>query len=169
MQKHNKVVEITGFKISGQEINVDSLLYGNKTVLLKPDQNFLTLEFTTHSYAGIAGNIFYKLSGIDKNWVKANEKGIANYANLEPGDYNFTIKAGEDISSPVTSLHIVIIPPFYSTWWFKIAMILLAAFIIYLFVRRRIQNIRYKAELRHKISETEMLALPLADEPSFYF
>jgi ligand-binding sensor domain-containing protein len=169
MRKQNKAVVITGFKISDQEINVDSLLYGNKTIRLKPDQNFLTIEFTILSYAGIAKNIFYKLSGIDKNWVKANEKDIASYTNLAPGDYNFTIKAGEESNSPVTTLHIVIIPPFYSTWWFKILMVVLAAVIIYLFVKRRIQNIRYKAELRHKISETEMLALRSQMNPHFIF
>jgi ligand-binding sensor domain-containing protein len=169
MQKHNKAVVITGFKTFDQEMNVDSLLYSNKTIRLKSDQNFLTIEFTTHSYAGIAKNIFYKLSGVDKNWVKANEKGIASYTNLAPGDYNFIIKAGEDSNSPVTTLHIVIIPPFYSTWWFKTLMVLLAAFIIYFFVKRRIQNIRYKAELRHKISETEMLALRSQMNPHFIF
>jgi sensor histidine kinase YesM len=48
-------------------------------------------------------------------------------------------------------------------------MVLLAAFIIYFFVKRRIQNIRYKAELRHKISETEMLALRSQMNPHFIF
>ncbi|KAA9035491.1 hypothetical protein FW778_21265 [Ginsengibacter hankyongi] len=168
-QRQDRSVVITGFKISDREMNIDSLFH-NKTIRLKPDQNFLTIEFTIQSYAGIAKDIFYKLSGMNSNWVKANEKDIATYTNLAPGDYGFILKAGaEDSNAPLTTLNIVIIPPFYSTWWFKALMGLLVAFIIYFFVKRRIQNIRYKAELRHKISETEMLALRSQMNPHFIF
>ena len=169
IQKRNETVIITGFKIFDKEMNIDSLLHNNKVIRLKSDQNFPVIEFTTNSYAGIAKNIFYKLSGIDKDWVTANDKGIASYTNLSPGDYTFNIKAGEDANSPVTTLTIVIIPPFYATWWFKALVILFSAIIIYFFVKRRIQNIRYKAELRHKVSETEMLALRSQMNPHFIF
>lgn len=169
IQKRNETVIITGFKIFDKEMNVDSLLHNNKVIHLKSDQNFVVIEFTTNSYVGISKNIFYKLSGIDKDWVTANDKGIASYTNLSPGDYTFNIKAGEDSNSPVTSLNIVIIPPFYATWWFTAMVILFSAIIIYFFVKRRIQNIRYKAELRHKVSETEMLALRSQMNPHFIF
>jgi ligand-binding sensor domain-containing protein len=168
-QKRNETVVITGFKIFDKEMNIDSLLHNNKVIRLNSDQNFPAIEFTTNSYAGIAKNIFYKLSGIDKDWVTANDKGIASYTNLLPGDYTFNIKAGEDANSPVTILNIVIVPPFYATWWFKGIVILFSAIIIYFFIKRRIQNIRYKAELRHKVSETEMLALRSQMNPHFIF
>ncbi len=169
VQKRNETVIITGFKIFDKEINVDTLLDNNKVIRLQSDQNFPAIEFTTNSYAGIANNIFYKLSGIDKNWVKADDKGIASYTNLSPGDYAFSIKAGENSNSPVTVLNFIITPPFYATWWFKILIALLAVLTIYFFVRRRIQNIRYKAELSHKVSETEMLALRSQMNPHFIF
>jgi ligand-binding sensor domain-containing protein len=163
-------VQITGFKVYDHEINIDSIYSGDKIIRLNSDQNFITIEFTNQSYGGIAKNIFYKLSGIDRNWVKATEKGVASYTNLEPGDYNFIIKAGEeDSNSPETNLSILITPPFYSMWWFKILAILFIVFVIYAFLKRRIQNIRYKAELRHKISETEMLALRSQMNPHFIF
>lgn len=166
----NKKVVITGFKIFDQDINVDSLLYDNKPIHLKAGQNFITIEFTTHSYSAITKNIFYKLSGIDKKWVKASDRSVASYTNLAPGDYHFIIKAGaEDSYSPVTTLELVITPPFYYTWWFKGLLILTVALLSYFFVLRRIQNIRYKAELRHKVSETEMLALRSQMNPHFIF
>jgi ligand-binding sensor domain-containing protein len=170
VQKRYKAVVITGFKIFDKEMNVDSILYQNKTMQLQSDQNFITIEFTTQSYAGIAKNIFYKLSGIDKNWVKAKDNGVASYTNLAPGDYHFQIRAGEeDTPAPVTTLNISITPPFYYTWWFKALMVLAAVLIIYFFVKRRIQNIRYKAEIRHKVSETEVLALRSQMNPHFIF
>ena len=169
-QNQNKVVAITGFKIFDQEINTDSLINNNRPILLQPDQNFLTIEFTIHSYTGIEKNIFYKLSGINKNWVKSDEKDMASYANLAAGSYTFSIKTGDEHSnSKITTLNIVIQPHFYLTWWFKSLLILLTGLIIYFFVKRRIQNIRYKAELRHKISETEMLALRSQMNPHFIF
>lgn len=169
VQKRNETVIITGFKIFDKEMNIDSLLHNNKIIRLKSDQNFPTIEFATNSYAGIAKNIFYKLSGIDKDWVTANDKGTASYTNLSPGDYTFNLKAGENANSPVTTLHFIITPPFFATWWFKALVILFSAIIIYFFIRRRIQNIRYKAELRHKVSETEMLALRSQMNPHFIF
>lgn len=169
IQKRNDTVVITGFKIFDREINVDSLLGNNKTIRLKSTQNFPTIEFSTNSYAGIAKNIFYKLSGIDRDWVKANDKGLASYTNLSPGDYTFSLKAGENSNARVTTINLIIIPPLYATWWFKILIALVTGLIVFFLLRRRIKNIRYKAELRHKISETEMLALRSQMNPHFIF
>jgi ligand-binding sensor domain-containing protein len=166
----NKIVRLTGFKVFDKEIFIDSLVYNNEPLKLTYKQNFITLEFSTHSYLGITENIYYKLSGIDKNWVKANEKAIASYTNLAPGQYIFNIKAGnENTDSTVTSFRIIITPPFYLAWWFKTFVFLLVGFAIYFFVKKRIENIRHKAELRHKISETEMMALRSQMNPHFIF
>jgi ligand-binding sensor domain-containing protein/anti-sigma regulatory factor (Ser/Thr protein kinase) len=166
----NKKVTLTGFKVFDKEISIDSLVYNNKALRLNYDQNFITLEFTTHSYSGITESIYYKLSGIDKNWVKANEKAIASYTNLAPGKYLFRVKAGnENSESTVTSYSIIITPPFYATWSFRILVFLVVVSLIYYLVRKRIENIRHKAELRHKVSETEMMALRSQMNPHFIF
>ncbi len=169
-RKHYRTVTFTGFKIFDKEISADSILNQNKTLQLRSNQNFISIEFTTQTYNGNASNIYYKLSGVDKEWVNANTKGVASYTNLAPGNYTFQVKAGEQNNqAPVSSLNIVITPPFYATWWFITALVLATAFIIYLIVKRRIQNIRYKAGLRHKIAETEMQALRSQMNPHFIF
>jgi ligand-binding sensor domain-containing protein len=168
-RKLYRSVVITGFKIFDQEINVDSILSQNKTLQLKSNENFVTIEFTTQTYTGNSSNVFYKLSGVDKDWVNANSNGNASYTNLTAGSYTFQVKAGEANHASVSSLNFTITPPFYASWWFITSLILVTAFIIYFIVKRRIQNIRYSAGLRHKISETEMLALRSQMNPHFIF
>src|SRR5438270_11794332 len=115
----NKKVTLTGLKIFDKEIPIDSIVYYNQPLKLNYDQNFITLEFTTHSYSGVAQSIYYKLSGVDKNWVKANEKATASYTNLSPGNYIFAVRSGnENADSKITSFNIIIALPFYNTWWF---------------------------------------------------
>ncbi|MDP4148730.1 MAG: two-component regulator propeller domain-containing protein [Bacteroidota bacterium] len=165
-----KKVTLTGLKVFDKEVPIDSVVYYHRPIRLNYKQNFISLEFTTLSYFGITQNINYELTGVDKDWVKANEKAVASYTDLSPGEYVFKTKAGDQNNeSGIASLTIIITPPFYLTWWFRTLAVSGAAIAIYLVGRKRIQNIRHKADLRHKIAETEMMALRSQMNPHFIF
>jgi len=166
----NKKVTLTGIRVFDKELLLDSLVHNNEPLKLNYDQNFIMIEVTTHSYFGPAQNIYYKLSGIDQNWVKGNEKAGASYTNLAPGKYIFRLKASdENADATITSFSIIISPPFYRTWWFQLTVVLLTGFTVYFLMKKRIENIKQKADLRHKISETEMMALRSQMNPHFIF
>jgi sensor histidine kinase YesM len=61
------------------------------------------------------------------------------------------------------------LPPFWQTWWFRTLCISFVAFLAYWFFRKRIKNIRHQAEMKHKIAETEMMALRAQMNPHFIF
>ncbi|MBC7851065.1 MAG: histidine kinase, partial [Chitinophagaceae bacterium] len=89
-----------------------------------------------------------------------------------PGDYVFELKSANSdgkFSSTVSTLDISISPPWWQTWWFRLSALLAIAGIVTILVRRRIAVIRNKAELKHRMAETEMMALRAQMNPHFIF
>lgn len=162
---------ITGLKVFDQYFLIDSLLLHNKPVSLKYNQNFITIEFAPLLYAmPYLQKYFYKLSGVNDNWVPDDGNFRASYTNLKPGKYIFSIKPESAFrDDQIVSFQIEITPPFYQTWWFYTAAILAAILIGIFLIKRRIQVIRKEAGLRQKVLETEMAALRAQMNPHFIF
>ncbi len=126
---------------------------------------YAALDFTSPNEKKYA----YILEGFDKNWNYVGSRNSASYTNISPGSYTFKLKY-QNISglwSPVTDeLHITIVPPFWLTWWFQIAMFLLIIAIIYVIVktRERVVNVQ-KINLEKQVRErTESLAKMTVEE-----
>jgi hypothetical protein len=167
----NMQVDITGFKIFDKNIFIDSLLYADQSVRLSHDQNFISIEYGTLSLSGLQEpKYYYQLKGIDKDWVYAGTKRFANYTNLEPGEYTFRVKSeAEEKDQKITSFTIIITPPFWKTAWFRLIVSITAAALVYFLFRKRIKAIRHEAQLKHRIAETEMMALRAQMNPHFIF
>jgi ligand-binding sensor domain-containing protein len=164
-------VEITGFKIFDSSIVVDSLLDADKPVRLEYKQNFLTIEFALLNFSNLQQtNYYYRLEGVDKDWVNAGSKQFASYTNLEPGEYTFTVKADDsnDASLPA-SFKIIITPPFWKTQLFRFSLLLASGILIYWLFKRRIKTVRAEAGMKQRIAETEMMALRAQMNPHFIF
>jgi ligand-binding sensor domain-containing protein len=164
-------IEIAGFRLFDKAVRIDSQLYENKPVRLSYKENFFTIEFAALIFSGHQQtNYYYRLNGIDKDWVNGGTKRFANYTDLQPGEYIFNVKAENGINSGgITSFKIIIAPPFWKTWWFISLCILLAVVIAYGLLRRRIKNIRHGAMMKQKVAETEMMALRSQMNPHFIF
>ena len=164
-------VELTGFRIFDLPILIDSLLYGNKPIRLSYKQNFFTIEFAALNFSNLVQtNYYYRLVGVDKEWVAGGTKRSANYTDLQPGEYIFNVKAEQDNSTgEMPSFRIIISPPFWKTTWFRLVTLLLSAALVYLLFRRQGKTIRREAGLKQRIVETEMMASPCPDESAFYF
>jgi signal transduction histidine kinase len=65
----------------------------------------------------------YKLEGFDKDWVYSGSAHIATYTHLNPGKYVFKVKGSNNDgvwNEAGAMVRIVISPPFWTTWWFRI-------------------------------------------------
>jgi signal transduction histidine kinase/ligand-binding sensor domain-containing protein/DNA-binding response OmpR family regulator len=129
-----------------------------KRVTLKYSENNLSIEFSALDYS-TAGKIqyAYRLSGVDHNWnYVGNNRRFVNYANLPDGEYEFNVKASDENglwSDKITTLDVVIKPPFYRSWLAYLLYLIAITASIY-FVARAIANrIRLRNEL--KISHIE--------------
>ncbi|MBC7422330.1 MAG: histidine kinase [Ferruginibacter sp.] len=172
LQKNkNEKVEITGLKIFDEAFFVDSLLQANKPVQLNYNQNFITVEFALLHFSNLQQTkYYYKLSDVNKDWVSTDNKSFASYTNLVPGNYIFSVKAENDFGvSGTTSFTIIISPPFWQTWWFRLVGIVATGLIVYWLIKKRISAIRHEAGLKQKIAETEMMALRAQMNPHFIF
>ena len=66
-------------------------------------------------------------------------------------------------------MSITIHPPFWQTGWFIGLIFLVLVLGIYLYVKRKIKNIKHKAELEKRIAETKLQALQSQMNPHFVF
>ncbi|MEO5967045.1 MAG: triple tyrosine motif-containing protein, partial [Ferruginibacter sp.] len=91
----------------------------------------------------------YMLNGVDETWIESGFNNVANFAQMQPGNYNLLINAKSsngDWSSSVLELNIKISPPFWKTWW---AYFIYFLIFIY-FLRSYIQFNKSKIKKQHE-------------------
>lgn len=164
-------IEITGFKLFNKPVFIDSLLFENKPVQLSHKENFFTIEFAALNFSSLQQiNYYYRLGGVDKEWVNGGTKRFANYTDLQPGEYTFEVKTeNANSTEEITSFKIIITPPFWQTWWFISTCMALIVLSVFWLFRRRINTIRHDAQMKQTIAETEMMALRTQMNPHFIF
>ena len=125
-----------------------------KSITLAYNQSFISLEYAVLDFVSMDKKEYaFKLDGFEKSWNYVGRRNMASYTNLPPGRYHFKIKyknrAGD--WSPVTdSLQIIIVPPFWATWWFRAISVLLISGIVYTWYKSRIGQIKQQKYLLEK-------------------
>ena len=158
-------VYLTEFQLSNHTV-----IPGGKDSVLKKDISFtnrIVLDYKHNSvaFSFIALNYIvnrnnqyqYKLDGVDTGWVKSGTERRANYTTLVPGSYVFKVRASNNDgvwNDKGASVSILITPPFWATWWFRILM-LIAAFVIFNFIYyfRLAIILRQKEKLEQQVEE----------------
>lgn len=139
-------VTITGFSIFDKPINIDSSLLNKEAIYLSHDQNLITISFSSISFLGRnTTNYYYKLDGVNKEWVHTNTERSINYSNLKPGNYVFKVKCENRDGIPsknITKLFITISPPWWATWWAYSLYAITIGGIIYAIYYNRIKQLR---------------------------
>lgn len=128
-------VLITSMTVDGSDWNEirkssnPSITYAGQ-IELTHKQNTLSLEFATLNLRNPGENKYsYILKNYDKGWSIASHSNVATYKNLPPGKYTFKVmgaNASGIWDDDVTSLRIVITPPFWkSTMAYLVYFVLL--------------------------------------------
>lgn len=127
IDKSKTEIHLTGLKLFNKEVNIgeNSPLKNNineiDTLILKYNENAITLEFVQIDYNSKANYSFY-LEGYEKEWNDVGKTLAATYTNLPPGDYIFNVKSNNTNTDLINSsdhkkLHIIISPPIWKTNW----------------------------------------------------
>ncbi len=120
-----------------------------KQIKLNYDQKDVTFDFVGFHYEHPEQNTFaYKLEGYNDDWVEAGESRVAPYTNLAPGEYVFHVKAANSAgvwNEEGASIRVVITPPFWATWWFRILGVLAFAGVIFGGYRVRVNQVERRA------------------------
>ncbi|ULQ58008.1 histidine kinase [Flavihumibacter rivuli] len=148
-------VSITDFKLFNEFLPPDSILKLDK-VKLNYERNSITIEFASLSFLQRDKLIYYyMLEGADKSWQRTEDRLAATYTLLPPGRYTFKVKCENEEGTPctgLTTLNILITPPFYKTWWF-ISIILMALSGLVLFIHQlRINKLLAVEKVRTRVA-----------------
>lgn len=121
---------------------------------LTHEHSVFSIEFASLNYTNPEHRQYtYKLEGFDKEWTRLSPVHSVNYTNLDPGEYTFKVKGMNNegvISDHTVVLKIIIIPPFWNTWWFKVFIAVCVVCLIMLIYIFRTQNIR---RINHELAE----------------
>ncbi len=152
-------VQITRIDLNDKPYLSDTVYWAQKKLQLDYTDNTLAFEFAGLEFTEPIKNQYaWRMSGIDKDWVLSGNKRFTRYANIPPGDYRFEVKASNNDgiwNETPTVLQIEIIPPFWQTEWFNIAITIitlgLTAIIATLISRQRYRRKLMALEMQQKI------------------
>lgn len=153
---------LTGFEIFNKPVAVavdsddDSPLKQDitetKSIRLSYEQSTISFDYASLDFLSYDKKFYsYRLKGFDQGWNQVSNKNTAVYTNLPPGNYIFQVKCRNNMgkwSPSEISLEVIIVPPFWLTWWFKLLTIFLIVALVYFIYRYRVYEIvKQKANL----------------------
>jgi len=152
---HPPEIALTALSVFDQEISASALAGGE--IHFPYDQNFISISFAALDYVEPLRNRFtYKMVGVDNDWVEAGTRNYARYPNLNPGNYVFQVRGSnsDDVWNETgTFVTIVVAPPYWQTWWFRILAAAFIASTIYAVYRYRIRKLLEVERLRMRIAD----------------
>ncbi len=171
-------VVITDFHLFNRRVAIDENADGDftlyksivetDTIELSHKQNIFSFEFAALNYASPQLNKYaYKLEGFDENWNYIGSKRIANYTNIDPGVYTFKVKASNNDgiwNEEGRSITVIIDPPYWATWWFKLFGIITFGILMYGLYEFRIVSERKRNEVLELEVEQRTEELRIANE-----
>ncbi|MEO6637660.1 MAG: two-component regulator propeller domain-containing protein, partial [Ginsengibacter sp.] len=167
VEKFDPPLVLTDFRLSNKSVplSTDSLesplkknITETKSITLPYNSSVIEFEFASLNYtSSVKKRYAYMLEGLDDKWNDVSDKRTASYTNLDPGSYRFKVKelnnSGE-WSSNILSIELIITPPFWLTWWFKLLLVLSIAGAIGAFYIIRMQTLRaQRRALENKVEE----------------
>lgn len=117
----------------------------------------------------------YKMVGLQDDWISNGDRRYVSFAKIDGGTYTFSVRArsGQEPWSDPRHLYLRMIPPFWETAWFYIAMCALLGSIGWWIYKTRLERARREERIRasfeKKLAETEMTALRAQMNPHFLF
>ena len=142
-------VEITGFNVFDEPLSLPQPVYATDHIGLRYTQNFFSFNFVALNYTSSSKNQYlYKLEGLDKDWVNAGARRIAYYTNVPPGRYMFRVRGSNNDgvwNNVGAQVDLVIAPPFWGTWWFRVLFLAAVMLSLFLFYRRRCTRVGKRA------------------------
>ncbi len=144
--KYNPPIFITGLQINNQDVAVnekdspldESISYIKKITLKNYQSNF-NIDFASLSYtAPELTEYWYKLDGINDDWVYLNKNNKVFFTELPSGDYKFRVKSlsVNGIWSKEAVIDITILPSFWASSYAFFCYFLIIAGCLYWLLQR---------------------------------
>lgn len=136
---------------------IDSLVEIRSGQKFESDFNNITFEFSSPNFFNPQGIQYkFRLTNIEERWITTSERKIS-YRAIPPGDYLFEIFAANsdgNWSDEKLGFSLIIEPPIYATWWFRVIIffsLIGGIYAISIFNNRRIST--RNLELKRLVDE----------------
>jgi ligand-binding sensor domain-containing protein/signal transduction histidine kinase len=160
----NKIIpeiQITDFKVFNKSVKPgtkDSLLDKNITettsLTLSHELADISFSFAVMDFSAPEKNKYaYMMENLDKDWIYPDNRGVAIYTNLNPGNYVFHVKGSNNDglwNEKGNSIRITILPAWWNTWWFRLIIIFSLILIVGLIFLLRVRQLKNQKILLEK-------------------
>ena len=158
-------VVLTDFRLFDRPVTVGAGTPISKSIgytsalTLSHDKNVFSLEFAALSYLNSATNRYrYKLDGLDHHWNEVgSDQRLVTYTTLPHAKYTFHVQGATSRgawSEPGLELTIEILPPWWTTWWFRTLCIAVCGALLAGLYRLHIQQLRREEKHLREVVET---------------
>jgi signal transduction histidine kinase/ligand-binding sensor domain-containing protein len=167
-------VYLSRIRLNGKYLS-DSIISGvnqNRRLVSRYGEG-IYLEFSPMVYNGSSNTIVrYRINEIDTAW-KTGEAGLLiPLIKTEPGDYTFSVqimRSTGNEKSDVWNMQLIVTPPFWKTFSFRLLIFILAAFLSFFFIRsytsRRLEKQRSLFEQEQAVEkERSRISAELHDD-----
>lgn len=156
-------------------------IYHRDTIVLMPDDNFFSFEFSTLDYSNpFKSNYAYILENFTDNWTYVDGvRNFAEYTNVSPGTYFFRVTGANSDgvwNNEGVFITIIVQPHWYQTWYFRGALALVIIALVWLTFYLRYRSISKKQrfntrmlQIENQLLEIQQKALRLQMNPHFIF
>src|SRR6185312_1081504 len=106
--------------------------------------NVFSFDFAGIQYSSPEYNRhLYMLENYDEAWHETGAEKTASYYNVPPGHYIFHIKASNsDGMWAENTIDVIISPPWWETWWFRVMSVIALVVVIYAIIKERSRKLK---------------------------
>jgi signal transduction histidine kinase/ligand-binding sensor domain-containing protein len=153
----NKPVTRNGISGMPDSYKLQSPIEYSKDLVFPYDQHMISFDFALMDLSNPARNRYrYKLEGLNEDWIDNGYNHEVTLTNLAPGDYTLRVSGqnGNGIwTTQEAVMHITILHPWWSTWWFQSAVALMFFALLYALYRYRLQQAVHIERVRNRIAQ----------------
>lgn len=162
---------LTDFEIDGNQAGIGpgrplerSIPYSERVALSHSQRNF-SITFAGLRFSSPETTRYrYRLKGLNGGTWYESPSSIrqATYTTLPAGSYDFEVQMGVDRGAwqtPGISLNLLVLPPWWATFWFRTLCVLLLAVLAGLIVRARVLNVARKITLQMEARNYERMRI----------
>jgi signal transduction histidine kinase len=156
----NESIELlfTSIKINNKNYYKDTAVWEIENITLPYHQNSLAFDFIAMSNSNPDQYIYqYRMKGVDDQWIQRDGLQTVRYY-LPPGSYTFQIYASRSFdvnAAPAKEIIISISSPYWKTWWFITALLLVFAALLMLLINHK-NKLQYQKKLVQLEKEHEL-------------
>jgi hypothetical protein len=144
--------------VFNQPKKTDVALSQADEIRLGHEEKIFSVEFAVLDYTFPRRNLYkYRLEGFNDHWISLGTKRDVTFTNLDPGNYVLHIKGSNSDSvwdEKGRSLRVIITPPFWATWWWRISCALIFVGMLFTAHRLRVRQLeRRERELEMRVED----------------